>query len=239
MNIALIGYGKMGKEIEKIALERNHNITLVIDVDNISDLKVDNLKKSDVAVDFSTPASAYSNIMKCFEADVPVVCGTTGWLDQYNTAVDICKKEGKTFFYASNFSLGVNILFALNKYLAKIMNRFEGYEVEIREVHHIHKADSPSGTAISIANDIISIIKRKSNWELTSKPDPSTIKVTAVRENEIPGIHMIKYDSNVDTLELSHSAKSRKAFASGALVAAEFIRGKKGFYTMADLLHLD
>ncbi|MBN2480397.1 MAG: 4-hydroxy-tetrahydrodipicolinate reductase [Bacteroidales bacterium] len=239
MNIALLGYGKMGKEIEKTALQRNHQIVLVIDVNNLGDLTVNNLKKADAAVDFSTPASAYNNIMKCFEADIPVVSGTTGWLDQVDKVREICLKENKAFFYASNFSIGVNILFALNKYLARIMDGFENYEVDVKETHHIHKLDAPSGTAISLAKDLISLIRRKEKWELARVSDPGTLKITANREDEVPGIHRVTYDSADDTIEISHSAKSRKGFVIGALMALEFIRERKGVYTMSDLLCID
>lgn len=239
MKIALLGYGKMGKEIEKTAIERNHQIVLIVDVDNTNDFTVSNLKKADVAIDFSTPSSAYDNIMKCFEADIPVVSGTTGWLDHVDAVTKICNEENKTFFYASNFSIGVNILFAVNKHLARIMNRFEDYDVEMEEVHHIHKLDAPSGTAISLANDLISNFQRKNKWALEPVPDPATLKIKAIRENEVPGIHKVTYDSAFDTIGISHSAKSRKGFALGALMAAEFIKDRKGVFTMSDLLNFD
>lgn len=239
MRIALLGYGKMGKEIEKTAIERNHQIILIVDVDNTADFTVSNLQKADVAIDFSTPSSAYGNIMKCFEAGIPVVCGTTGWSDHVDAVTKICNEKNKTFFYASNFNIGVNILFAVNKYLAGIMNRFEGYEVGIEEVHHIHKLDAPSGTAISLANDLISNIQRKVKWTLEPVSDPATLKIKAIRENEVPGIHKVIYDSVFDTIGISHSAKSRKGFALGALMAAEFIKDRKGVYTMSDLLNFD
>jgi 4-hydroxy-tetrahydrodipicolinate reductase len=239
MKIALLGYGKMGKEIEKTAHENNHQIVLIVDVDNTADLTPSNLKKADAAIDFSVPSSAYNNILKCFEADIPIVSGTTGWLNQMDSVTEICKKENKSFFYASNFNIGVNILFALNKYLARIMDRFEGYDVEMKEVHHVHKIDAPSGTAISMAKDLISLIRRKEKWDLEASSDPKTLQINAIREDEIPGIHQVTYTSEFDTIEIGHAAKSRKGFAIGALMAAEFIKDRKGVYTMSDLLNLD
>lgn len=239
MKIALLGYGKMGKEIEKIALERNHHVLLVIDVNNAQDLNDENLKKVDVAIDFSTPASAYKNINQCFQSGVPVVCGTTGWLDRYDEIVTRCKNESQTFFYSSNFSLGVNIFFALNRYLARIMNNYSDYDIAVKEIHHIHKLDAPSGTALTLAKDIIATIDRKKNWELNQASDKSVINIQAVREGEVPGTHIITYDSAVDSIEISHTAKSRKGLALGAVLAAEFIQGKKGCYSMQDIIKLE
>jgi 4-hydroxy-tetrahydrodipicolinate reductase len=238
MKIALLGYGKMGKEIEKIALERNHQIALVIDENNQHDLTVENLNKADVAIDFSIPASAVHNIMTCFEAKVPVVCGTTGWLKQFDEIRTLCEQQQQTFFYASNYSLGVNVFFAVNKYLAGIMNTLKGYEVGMKEIHHIHKLDAPSGTAITLANDLIANLDRKEKWELNQLSEGPMIGITAVRENEVPGTHIITWDSEVDRIEISHEAKSRKGFALGAVLAAEFIRDKKGIFSMQDLMKL-
>lgn len=237
MKIALLGYGKMGKEIEKIALNHKHEIVLKIDVNNPDDLNEGNLRLADVAIDFSTPASAYSNIMKCFEAGVPVVCGTTGWLEKFKEVTDFCKKNGKTFFYASNYSLGMNVFFRVNKFLAEIMNRFPAYEVEIEEIHHIHKLDAPSGTAITLANEITESIDRKDKWELNSQSDPHALKITTIREGEVPGTHSIKYDSPVDTIEIKHAAKNRQGLALGAVLAAEFIVGKTGCFNMDNLMN--
>jgi 4-hydroxy-tetrahydrodipicolinate reductase len=236
MKIALLGYGKMGKEIEKIALARKHEIVLIIDVDNPADLNEMNLRKVDVAIDFSIPSSAYSNIMKCFEVSVPVVCGTTGWIEKLKEVTDHCQKNGKTFFYASNYSIGMNVFFRVNKYLAGIMNRFPAYEVEMEEIHHIHKLDAPSGTAITLAQGIIESIERKDKWELDQQSNQHTLLIKAVREGEVPGTHIIKYDSPVDYLEIKHAAKNRQGLAMGALLAAEFIVGKKGFFNMDDLM---
>lgn len=236
MKIALLGYGKMGKEIERVALGRNHQITLVIDADNLVDLTPENLSKADVAIDFSTPSSAVSNILACFQSGIPVVCGTTGWLDRLEEVRNACETQNQTFFYASNYSLGVNLFFALNRYLAGLMNMHAEYEVTVKEIHHIHKLDAPSGTAISIAKDLIDSLDRKLSWKLNGSEDPSVLRILAEREGEVPGTHFVSWDSGVDTLEISHTAKSRKGFASGAVLAAEYILGKKGMYTMADLL---
>jgi 4-hydroxy-tetrahydrodipicolinate reductase len=239
MKIALLGYGKMGKEIEKAALERKHKIVLKIDIDNVNDLTIDSLKKADVAIDFSIPDGAYANIMKCFEAGIPIVCGTTGWLNKFDDVVSYCKQNHKTFFYASNYSIGVNIFFRINKYLAGIINKFKDYEIEIEETHHIHKLDAPSGTAITLAKGIIEKVERKEKWELNEQNTPSSIKIKALREDEIPGIHVVKYDSQVDFIEIKHSAKSRKGFALGAILAAEFIKTKIGYFNMDHLMNAE
>lgn len=238
MKIALLGYGKMGKEIEKIALDRKHSIVLKIDINNLNELTVKNLKKADVAIDFSFPESAYANILKCFEAEIPVVCGTTGWLDKYDEVIKCCNENKKTFFYASNYSIGVNIFFRLNKYLAEIMNRFQTYEPSMTEIHHIHKLDAPSGTAITLAESIIEKVERKTKWELNKASAPENLKIEALREGEVPGTHIIKYDSDVDFIEIKHLAKSRQGFALGAVFAAEFIQDKKGYFTMSNLLNV-
>jgi len=236
MKIALLGYGKMGREIHQIALERDHTLELIIDIDNQYDLTVENLMKAEVAIDFSVPASAYNNISLCFDAGIPVVSGTTGWLDKLDAIVQRCEKENRTFFYASNFSLGVNIFFHLNRQLAKMMNGFPEYEAKIKEIHHVQKLDAPSGTAITLAKDIIGILDRKSEWALGKASDNKSVVIQAIREGSVPGTHIITYDSEIDSLEIRHEAKSRKGFALGAVLAAEFIRNRKGRYTMDDLL---
>jgi len=236
MKIALLGYGKMGREVEKAALQRKHEIVLVVDVSNSGDLNEENLLKADVAIDFSTPDSAYQNILTCFSSHVPVVCGTTGWLGRFDDVLRNCHEKGAAFFYASNFSLGVNIFFNLNKYLARIMNNFGEYNCSVEEIHHIHKLDAPSGTAITLAHDLIQELGRKTRWELNQASDPSSLKILAIREDEVPGTHIITYDSLVDIIEIRHAAKSRFGFALGAVLAAEFLQGKKGYYTMNDLL---
>jgi 4-hydroxy-tetrahydrodipicolinate reductase len=238
MNLAIIGYGKMGKEIEKTALERNHKVCLIIDIDNQGDFTTDNLLAADVALDFSAPGSAYSNIVKCLDAGVPVVSGTTGWLDRFDEVLSICREKGGTLFYASNFSPGMNIFFHLSKYLASVMNSFKDYDIGIEEIHHVQKLDAPSGTAIKLAEDIISVIARKNKWEKDPGKGSDSIVITSVREGNIPGIHKITYDSQTDLIEIKHSARSRRGFALGALLAAEFIKDKKGFFTMNDLLKL-
>lgn len=236
MNIAIIGYGKMGHEIEKICRERGHNIVCTIDADEESKFDSDEFKNADVAIEFSSPQSALSNYKRAFAANVPVVSGTTGWLDNINEVKQACEKDNQTFFYASNFSLGVNILFAVNKYLANIMEDFPEYNVHVDETHHIHKLDAPSGTAITIAEGILESVERKKQWKLDEQKSDDDLQINAYREGEVPGIHTIKYESEVDSIELTHDAKSRKGFALGAVVAAEFTANKKGFLGMDDLL---
>ena len=236
MNIAIIGYGKMGREIEKICRERGHNIVCTIDVNEEAKFESDEFKSADVAIEFSSPESALNNYKRAFAANVPVVSGTTGWLDDIKVVRKACEEDGQTFFYASNFSLGVNILFAVNKYLANIMNDFPQYEVHVDETHHIHKLDAPSGTALTIAEGILQSLERKNQWKLDEQSNTEDLRINAFRKGEVPGIHTIKYESEVDSITLSHSAKSRKGFALGAVVAAEFTAHKKGFLGMEDLL---
>jgi len=236
MKIALLGYGRMGREVEKAALARNHEICLVIDISNTRELNEKNLSMADMAIDFSTPDSAYENIITCFQSGTPIVCGTTGWLARFDEVKKMCTEKGHAFFYASNFSLGVNILFSLNRYLARIMNNFNDYDCSIEEVHHIHKLDAPSGTAITLARDLLEALDRKLQWELNQASEPSSLKISAIRENEVPGTHTITYDSAVDSIAIRHSAKNRTGLAQGAVLAAEFLLGKKGYYTMSDLL---
>lgn len=235
MKIALIGYGKMGHAIEQIALQRGHEIVSVIDVNNQEDFTSDAFKSADVAIEFSMPAVAMDNYRRAFAAGVPVVSGTTGWLEHLPEIKEACK-AGQTFFYASNFSLGVNIFFALNKYLAKIMNDFPAYDVRMVETHHVHKLDAPSGTAITLAESLIDNIERKNKWVEGKEPAEDEIGICSVREGEVPGIHTVIYESDVDTISITHDAKSRMGFALGAVIAAEFTCGKKGFLTMQDML---
>ena len=235
MKIALIGYGKMGHAIEQIALQRGHEIVSVIDVNNQEDFTSDAFKSADVAIEFSMPAVAMDNYRRAFAAGVPVVSGTTGWLEHLPEIKEACK-AGQTFFYASNFSLGVNIFFALNKYLAKIMNDFPAYGVRMVETHHVHKLDAPSGTAITLAEGLIDNIERKNKWVEGKEPAEDEIGICSVREGEVPGIHTVIYESDVDTISITHDAKSRMGFALGAVIAAEFTCGKKGFLTMQDML---
>ena len=235
MKIALIGYGKMGHAIEQIALQRGHEIVSVIDVNNQEDFTSDAFKSADVAIEFSMPAVAMDNYRRAFAAGVPVVSGTTGWLEHLPEIKEACK-AGQTFFYPSNFSLGVNIFFALNKYLAKIMNDFPAYDVRMVETHHVHKLDAPSGTAITLAEGLIDNIERKNKWVEGKEPAEDEIGICSVREGEVPGIHTVIYESDVDTISITHDAKSRMGFALGAVIAAEFTCGKKGFLTMQDML---
>lgn len=239
MKIALIGYGKMGKTIEKIALDRGHTVEMKFDVDNAHELTPENLSKADVAIDFSIPTTAHQNIMKCFEANTPVVCGTTGWLDKFEEVTNTANKQKKGFFYASNYSLGVNIFFKLNQQLAKMMNTLKDYQVETEEIHHIHKLDAPSGTAITLAEGIIENSDTKKEWVLDQPSTENSVGIKAIREGEVPGTHRIKYDSEVDFIQIEHVAKSRQGFALGAVLAAEYMNGKTGFHTMDNLLNLD
>jgi len=236
MNIALIGYGKMGHEIEKIAISRGHTIVSIIDVENATDFNSPAFKNADVAIEFSTPESAIDNYRKCFAAGVPVVAGTTGWLDYLEEVKKACQEGNNTFFYASNYSLGVNIFFALNKYLAKIMNAYPDYDIMMEETHHIHKLDAPSGTAITLAEGIIENVERKDRWTLDIQNSETDLPIYSIREGEVPGIHEIIYESDVDTISIKHDSKNRKGLALGAIIAAEFTKGKKGFLGMNDML---
>lgn len=236
MKIALIGYGKMGQVIEQIAIARGHQIVSIVDVNTQEAFNSEAFKSADIAIEFTTPQTAFDNYMKAFSAGLPVVSGTTGWLDKMDKIKELCEKEGKTFFYASNFSIGMNILFALNNYLAKIMNAFPAYDVKITETHHIHKLDAPSGTAITLAEDILKNIERKTHWTLDKEEQSSALPIFAIREGEVPGIHEIEYESDVDYISIKHNAKSRQGLALGAVLAAEFTVGKKGFLGMEDML---
>ena len=207
-----------------------------LDINNPEEFQSANFKSADVAIEFTTPATAFDNYMKSFAAGVPVVSGTTGWLDRIGEIKEKCEKEGKTFFYASNFSIGVNIFFDLNKYLAKIMNNFPSYNISMTETHHIHKLDAPSGTAITLAEGIIENVDRKDRWTLETAEQPTDLPIHAIREGEVPGIHEVTYESDVDYISIKHDAKSRAGFALGAVVAAEFTAGKKGFLGMDDML---
>ena len=232
MKIALLGYGKMGQAIEKIAKQRGHTIVLK----TTSKDKDYNLSNVDVAIDFSVPTSAVENISQCLKQDVPVISGTTGWLEHYDSIVELCKKQQGTFLYASNFSLGVNIFFELNKTLARLMNRLPEYTASIEEIHHTQKLDAPSGTAISLAKDIISN-SDYSSWTL-DKPNEKELGIVAKRIENVPGTHEISYDSTIDSIQIKHTAHSREGFALGAVIAAEWIFGKKGIFTMKDVLNI-
>ncbi len=236
MNLAIIGYGRMGKEIEKIAQERNHNVTLKVDDSNAKSIGEDDFKNVDVAIEFTIPESAVSNINMCFAHNIPVVSGTTGWLDQFNLVLDKCKNENQTFFYASNYSIGVNLFFKLNNDLAKMMNKFPNYNVNVEETHHTKKLDSPSGTAITITEGIIENNTHKNKWVEEKESSSDSIGIKSFRVGNVPGNHKVIYESEFDKIEIEHDAKSRKGFALGAVLAAEFIANKKGYFTMNDLL---
>ncbi len=237
MKIALIGYGKMGKIIEQVAIARGHEIVSKIDVDNQDDFNSPAFKSADIAIEFTAPAVAIQNYRRSFASGVSVVSGTTGWTDKIEEVKSICNEKGLAFFWSSNFSLGVNVFFAINKYLAKIMNQFPNYNVEMTEIHHTQKLDAPSGTAITLAEDILENIDRKSAWELNDESTNDKLAIYAIREGQVPGIHTIKYESNIDSISITHDAKSREGFALGAVLAAEFTRGKKGFLGMQDLFN--
>ncbi len=246
MKIALIGYGKMGKAMEEIAVRKKHEIVLKIDHEQTNSFSSSELSKADVAIEFTTPEAAFNNILKCFDAGIPVVCGTTGWLDKLDEVKTTCLQNNQAFFYASNYSVGVNIFFELNKKLAKLMNDQEQYnEIFINEIHHLQKLDSPSGTARTLAEQILERIFRLKTWRNYSsgenKPPAkidTELPVFSSREGEIPGTHRVKYYSHDDEIEIMHKAFSRKGFAEGALLAAEWMVGKKGVYGMSDLLNL-
>ena len=237
MKVALIGYGKMGKTIEEIARDRGHEIVCIIDVNNQQDFESDAFRSADVAIEFSMPDAAIDNYRRAFAAGVPVVAGTTGWL-QHLPEIQAACDNGQTFFYASNFSLGVNIFFAINNHLAQIMNNFPNYNVTMEETHHIHKLDAPSGTAITLAEGIIDNLKRKTGWVEGKRAHNDEIEIKSIRRDEVPGIHTVTYESEVDSITITHDAKSRKGFALGAVVAAEYTCGKKGFLTMRNMLNL-
>jgi 4-hydroxy-tetrahydrodipicolinate reductase len=236
MNIALIGYGRMGHEIEAIAIKRGHFVKLIVDEDNASDLNEANLKVVDVAIEFSTPVAAFNNISKCLTMKVPVVSGTTGWLVDYDKATDICSKNNTSFIHSSNFSLGVNLLFRLNSELAKQMDRFHDYSVSIEEIHHIKKLDAPSGTAITLSGGIVENHSEYSRWCFPDDKTNNYIPINSIREGVVPGIHIVTWDSENDTISLKHESKNRKGLALGAVLAAEYIRSKEGIFTMSDVI---
>lgn len=245
MNIALIGYGKMGQIIERFAIERGHEVVLKVGIDNLADLTVSNLRKADVAIDFSTPDAAINNIYTCFDANVPIVVGTTGWYGQLQEIKDECLRRNNALLYGSNFSIGVNLFFHINEVLAKVMNNYPVYEVQVEEIHHTQKLDSPSGTAMTLAEGIIENMDRKSEWvnELDGNPAIEVLKqeqvlIASQRIENIPGTHTVIYSSEVDEIELKHTAHSRAGFALGAVVAAEWLQNKQGFYNISDIFNL-
>lgn len=238
MNIALIGYGKMGQEIEKILLERGHTVGIIIDKDNYHEFTKENFKGIDAAIEFSIPTTAYQNIMTCLDYSIPVVCGTTAWLDKKAEVEQKCKESNGTFFYASNYSIGVNVFMAINRTLAKYMNTYSQYEASMIEEHHSQKVDYPSGTAITLAEELIENVERKTSWSDTPTIDPLKLGIAAVRRSNVPGTHTISWESEEDLIEITHRAKGRRGFAVGAVVAAEFIAGKTGIYSMDNIISL-
>ena len=237
MDIALIGYGKMGKMIETVANERGHHIVLIIDVDNLCDFTKENLAKVHVAIEFTNPETAYTNVTRCIEYGTAIVSGSTGWFNRLDEVQKVCEKQNGTMLCASNFSLGVNVFFELNRHLARIMNNCPEYSVEIEETHHTQKLDAPSGTAISLANGVIDEISRIEKWELESDDNsPLALPIRAIRKDTVPGTHKVKYSSIIDDIELIHTAHDRKGFALGAVLAAEYVCNKKGVFTMKDVL---
>ncbi|MFQ5335444.1 MAG: 4-hydroxy-tetrahydrodipicolinate reductase [Flavobacteriales bacterium] len=238
MDIALIGYGRMGREVESAAAGFGHSIVLKADVQQMA-LSAEDLQKADVVIEFTEPASAVDNIYKCFDANVPVVVGTTGWYDRLADVKQRCLETDQCLLYASNFSIGMNLFFSINAALAKRMDKWAEYDVDVNETHHIHKLDAPSGTAITLAEQILYGLKRKKSWVKGRSDKSDELEVHSKREGEVPGTHIVRYDSDVDDITIRHEAKSRKGFALGAVRAAEWVQGKKGFFTMADMLGLD
>lgn len=238
MNIALIGYGKMGKAIEEIAVQNGHEIVLKISIENTEDMTTENLQKADVAIEFTGPESAAGNLKKCFDTGIPVVCGSTGWLDQWEEVRNICLSKDGSLVYASNYSIGVNLFFELNSYLSKLMKEYETYDVIMEEIHHTQKKDAPSGTAITLAEQILQDIKRKKSWVNHHSVNKEELEIISKRIDPAAGTHKIKYTSSIDDIEIIHTAHSRTGFAGGAVKAAEFLKGKKGIFTMKDVLGL-
>jgi 4-hydroxy-tetrahydrodipicolinate reductase len=236
MKIALIGYGKMGHAIEEIAVQRGHEIVLKVDIENIEDNTVENIRKADVAIEFTGPEIAFDNVIRCLEAGIPVVSGSTGWLERFDEAKKYCNDHNGAMIYASNFSVGVNIFFAINKRLAEMMASHPGYNASLIEIHHTQKKDAPSGTAITLAEDILKVVPQKKKWvnEPTSKNDE--LEILSERVDPAPGTHIITWASDIDSIEIKHTAHNRKGFATGAVLAAEFLQNKKGIYSMSDVL---
>jgi len=237
MKIALIGYGKMGHMIEEIAVARGHEIVLKINIDNTEDFNKENTASADVAIEFTGPDSAYANVVKCLQFGVPVVTGSTGWNERIEEVKELCRKHSGSFLHASNFSIGVNIFFEVNTILAQLMAGQPDYDVTMKEVHHTQKKDAPSGTAVTLAEQVLSYIKRKSSWVNHKAESPDQLSIISEREDPAPGTHHVKYSSEVDDIEIIHTAHSRKGFALGAVLAAEHIWNKKGIFSMKDVLH--
>lgn len=236
MKIALIGYGKMGKAIEEIVLQRNHTAALKIDINNIDTFTPGNLQQCDVAIEFTGPHSAVDNILKCLDAGIPVVSGSTGWLEQWPVIKAKCEAVNGALLYSSNYSVGVNIFFELNKKLAQLMSKQDTYEVSMEEIHHTQKKDAPSGTAITLAEQILHDVTRKKKWLNEPAKYPNELSIISKRIDPAPGTHAVKYSSEIDDIEIIHTAHSRTGFATGAVLAAEFLHNKKGIYSMSDVL---
>jgi len=238
MKIALIGYGKMGQAIEEIAVAKGHEIVLKIHIDNIEEFTIENVQKADVAIEFTSPHSAVFNIKKCIDAGVPVVSGSTGWLSEWKNVEQYCEDNNGTLLYASNFSIGVNLFFELNTYLAKLMSSHSDYNVLLEEIHHTQKRDAPSGTGITLAEQVLQYITTKKHWVNHPANNNEELAIISERIDPAPGTHKVKYTSPIDDIEIIHTAHNRKGFAGGAVLAAEFLKGKKGIYTMKEVLHL-
>ena len=236
MKIALLGYGKMGKAIEEIAVSKGHEIVLKVNIDNLEDNTIENIKKADVVIEFTGPESAFENISRCIEAGVPVVSGSTGWLSKYDEAKKLCEEKNGSFLYASNFSVGVNIFFAVNERLAELMATQTQYDVMIKEIHHTAKLDAPSGTAITLAEQVLERSSFKKNWVKEQGMNKDELSIFSERIDPAPGTHHVKYSSEIDEIEIIHTAHSRKGFAGGAVLAAEFIKDRKGIFSMRDVL---
>jgi 4-hydroxy-tetrahydrodipicolinate reductase len=238
MRIALIGYGKMGKAIEEVALQRGHEIVLKIDQPNLHEFTKENISNADAAIEFTSPHTAYNNIKNCLEFGVPVVSGSTGWTERLEEMKKIAADKNGTFIYSSNYSVGVNIFFEVNKHLAALMAPHKEYEVILEETHHTQKKDAPSGTAITLAEQILEQVKRKKQWVNEISDNPQDLEIISQRIDPAPGTHSIKYSSAIDDIEIIHTAHNRKGFATGAVLAAEFLKNKKGFFEMKDVLGL-
>jgi 4-hydroxy-tetrahydrodipicolinate reductase len=238
MKLAIIGYGKMGHEIEQVALERGHQLIVTIDNETEWTERLGLVESADVAIEFSHPSVALSNIHRTLETGIPLVCGTTGWHTALESITNLCKEKNGTFFYASNYSIGVNLFMAVNRKLAQIMNDHQEYDVVMEETHHIYKADAPSGTAITLAEDIMAINHSKTNWTIDLPAQKNQLYIKPIRHRNIPGTHTVCWESAIDSIEITHTAKGRRGFALGAVIAAEWIKEKKGIFTMKDLLNL-
>lgn len=238
MKIALIGYGKMGHMIEDIAVQRGHQVVVKIHIDNVEEFTQESMASADVAIEFTAPESAFENVKRCLGFGVPVVSGSTGWNDNIPAAKDYCLQQNSAFLHASNFSIGVNIFFQVNKLLARLMATQPDYNVTLKEVHHTQKKDAPSGTAVTLAEQVMESVRRKQQWINSEAQKPEELAIISERVDPAPGTHYVTYTSEVDTIEIIHTAHSRKGFALGAVMAAEFIAGKKGVFTMEDVLAL-